>query len=161
MRCVTGDIWKVRAHWRVVPTNGDVNRRGRAVMGRGIARQAALFYPGVDATFGNLLRHNGNHVYVLGVGSLVTFPVKTHWHEKADLALIERSLAELRAVALGRRDLGFPLAGPGGYETFAVPRVGCGNGGLRWRDVRLVVERYLTEYWWLLVSTPFESEHEP
>jgi len=158
---LTGDIWKAPAHWRVVPTNGDVNRWGRAVMGRGIARQAATLYPGADAALGGLLKQSGNHVYSLSIGGIVTFPVKAHWYEKADAGLIEESLRELRRLAMGRRDIGFPLAGVAGYETFAVPRVGCGNGGLAWRKVRLLVERYLFEDWWLLVSTPFESEHDP
>jgi len=33
-----------------------------------------------------------------------------------------------------------------GYDRIAIPQIGCGIGGLRWTDVRVVVERLSNEH---------------
>lgn len=56
---------------------------------------------------------------------LVAFPVKHHWRDRADLALIERSAGQL-----------VELANLEGWQRVALARPGCGNGGLAWDDVK-------------------------
>lgn len=56
---------------------------------------------------------------------IASFPVKHHWREPADLALIRRSAYQLVA-----------LADKFGYSRVVLPRTGAGNGRLVWRDVR-------------------------
>jgi len=41
---VDGNLWEIEADWRVITTNGFVKKDGRAVMGRGVARQALQRY---------------------------------------------------------------------------------------------------------------------
>lgn len=138
-----GDLWTLPALARCITTNGDVNSRGLAVMGRGCAKQAAEFDPALPAHFGRLLKANGNHVQVLrsrvGRPPLLSFPVKHHWMEQADLGLITRSAYELREAA---DDLSIEHDEHG---VVLVPRPGCGNGRLSWQDVRPALEDILDD----------------
>lgn len=52
------------------------------------------------------------------------FPTKRHWREKSDLAGIEAGLAWIQQNYAGQ-----------GIKSLAVPALGCGLGGLDWRDV--------------------------
>lgn len=151
MREVTGNIWMVACDAIVIPTNGDVNRHGEAVMGRGLALQAARRYPLLPKVLAHLMRELGNCVLDAyrprHCPFIVTFPVKHHWHEPAQLYLIERSARELVALADHHE-----------YGRVALPRVGCGNGALDWADVRPIMERYLDDRF-ILVSLPSEVHH--
>ncbi len=132
MREAYGDLWAYPADAVCIPTNGDVNRRGLAVMGRGVARQAAVRIPGIQRDLGVLLKRDGNVVNLLrgalpGVGPVVlSFPTKHRWLDRADPTLIVRSCRQLTALADR-----FPE-----WRTIALPRPGCGNGGLSWPTVR-------------------------
>lgn len=67
MRECRGNLWRFHRDgaWIVVPTNGLVRRDGYAVMGRGVAAQAAQRFPTLQATLGGLLMSRGNHVIAL------------------------------------------------------------------------------------------------
>ena len=136
MREVTGNIWETDAEAIVIPTNGAVRRDGSCVMGRGLALQATRLYPALPRLLGNLIQAQGNQVYYLGVWhsvdrsrGILSFPVKRHWKEKANLKLIRRSVEELREKA-----------DEYGLLTVLLPRVGCGNGRLDWEEVRPLLE---------------------
>ncbi|KKK86430.1 hypothetical protein LCGC14_2763320 [marine sediment metagenome] len=152
MKEVTGNIWREACDAIVIPTNGDVNRHGAAVMGRGLALQAARRWPLMPKVLAEYLRAEGNHVFDVykprRLPTLLTFPVKQHWRERADIDLIERSAQEL--VAKVDR-----LA----YRQVALPRVGCGNGSLNWADVLPILERHLDDKF-ILVSLPSEVHRE-
>lgn len=132
MRDVVGDLWGYPADARCITTNGTVKRNGEAVLGRGCAAEAARRYPGLAQEIGTWLVTYGNQVMVSEVVArtdrswLVTFPVKHHWREKADLKLIEQSAWMLVEVANLDK----------AWKTIVIPRPGCGNGGLSWADVR-------------------------
>src|SRR5262245_29577721 len=85
-----------------VTTNGSVSRHGWGVMGRGIAKEAALRWPSMPELLGHNVRNHGNHVCLLHQGDerwngrVYALPVKHRWPDKADLLLIRRSLTELR-----------------------------------------------------------------
>jgi len=151
MREATGNIWMVTCDAIVIPTNGDVNRHGEAVMGRGLALQAARRYPLLPKVLAHLMRELGNRVLDCyrprHCPTIITFPVKHHWSEPAQLDLIERSARELVALADHLE-----------YGRVALPRVGCGNGQLDWTDVQPILERYLDDRF-ILVSLPSEVHH--
>lgn len=133
------DLWTAPADARCVTTNGTVKPNGRAVMGRGTAKQATERYFAVQLALGGLLKAHGNCVQILvlpvdGRAPVVAFPVKHEWHEKASLSLIGQSARELVA-----------LADQHGWKTVLLPRPGCGNGGLKWGEVRLVLQPILDD----------------
>ena len=136
-----GDVWVAAERdgaWVVVTTNGAVRRDGCAVMGRGVAREAASRYPNLPRLLGQRLLFEGNHVYAFASCRVFTFPVKAHWRDRADLGLIKRSARELIEMVLE------PI--PGDSAPVYSVRPGCGNGGLRWVDVRPLIEPWFRDY---------------
>ena len=137
-----GDLWDLVADATVITTNGFVKSNGRAVMGRGCAREARDRYKdlpasNVDELLGYLLKTEGNHVHDLGLWKgrrLITFPTKHHWREASDLELIMRSSGELVVLANTLQ-----------LTNIAMPRPGCGSGRRRWSDVRPLIEEVLDD----------------
>lgn len=120
--------------WRVIPTNGARNALGRAVMGRGLARQIANRLPEFPAQLGKALLQGGNVLHYWGHYGLITFPVKRTWVDRASPALICQSCKQLVELL---QDKHFE-------DSFVLmPRVGCGNGGLDWQAVRVILEEEL------------------
>jgi hypothetical protein len=60
---------------------------------------------------------------------LITFPVKHQWFETADPRLIEKSALDLD-VHVERLKL----------KKVVMPRPGCGNGRLDWKDVKPIID---------------------
>jgi hypothetical protein len=134
MREEFGDIWEMGKRPNSVvciTTNGYVNARGECVMGRGVALQAKKRYPGLAKELGDKIRVWGNHCHDLRDGALLSFPTKHIWFRPSSLELIKQSAEELRMLA--RTEVGKD-------RTFYLPRPGCSNGGLRWEDVKPVLE---------------------
>jgi len=136
---VTGDIWEYRGSAIIaITTNGSLTRDGRAVPGRGVARQALAHHPFLQQQLGALLQESGNHVHDLGYG-LVSFPVEETAWSLPDPGLIARSARELRI-----------LADRLGWQRVIVPRPGCGGGGLRWDDVAPLLAAQLDDRFFLI-----------
>lgn len=116
-----------------------VNTHG--VMGKGIALMFKERFPDNFRSYARACKHSG-----VGIGKMfvtqrddisgpkwiVNFPTKTHWRVKTRPEWIEAGLADLVEVI---RDIGI--------RSIALPALGCGNGGLDWRDVRPRVEAAL------------------
>jgi len=119
---------------RVITTNGFVKKDGTCVMGRGCAREARDKFPSLSIELGRKIKEEGNHVFYFPEYHLATFPTKHVWMQDSDLLLIRQSAHEL--VRLHVR---FPIG-----TKFYLPRPGCGNGGLYWSDVKLVISEILT-----------------
>ncbi|HIJ82420.1 MAG TPA: ADP-ribose-binding protein [Desulfuromonadales bacterium] len=120
-----GDIWVYTGTGPIaITTNGSVTPDGRAVFGRGVAKQAALRYPALAYKLGRLLTDKGSHVFDLGNG-IVSFPVEETPWSLPDLRIIARSAEELRQ-----------LADFSDWQRIIVPRPGCGGGSLAWKDVK-------------------------
>lgn len=85
---------------------------------------------------GSRIKEYGNFVFVFAKFRIITFPVKKEWWFKnADTGLIEKSCLELKEIF--RYNLsGIPT-------PIYLPRVGCGNGRLDWKDVKPVLEKHL------------------
>jgi len=131
---IEGDIWEHSdADAVVITTNGALTPDGRAIFGRGVARQAAHRFPELAEKLGRLLKDQGNHVFDLGNG-IVTFPVEETPWSLPDLRIITRSAQELRA-----------LADCSGWQRIIVPRPGCGGGGLAWKDVQPLLAPWFDE----------------
>lgn len=60
---------------------------------------------------------------------IINFPTKRHWRQKSR---IEDIVAGLQDLVQRVRDLGIC--------SIAIPALGCGHGGLRWADVRPLIE---------------------
>jgi hypothetical protein len=131
---IQGNLWGYLGKEIIaVTTNGMISKSGKAVLGKGCARQAGEIFPDLAQRLGKLLAEQGNHVLYLGDG-IVSFPVEHSPFENPDLRLIERSTEELLA-----------LADAMGWEKVVVPRPGCGGGGLSWKEVKPVLEKYLDD----------------
>lgn len=65
---------------------------------------------------------------------IVNFPTKKHWRARSRLSDITSGLEDLREVIAQRA-----------IASIAVPPLGCGNGGLNWRDVRSLIVAALSD----------------
>lgn len=130
---VPGNLWTMYSmgEYIAIPTNGTVNVRGTAVMGRGVALEAKEHIPRLAKRLGADLMQYGNHVRAYPDIRLFTYPVKHHWNQSADLELIERSAHELIAVSFGL--------------TVYLPRPGCGNGWRSWVEVQPILAPILDD----------------
>jgi hypothetical protein len=140
MHEVVGDLWTWPAQLRCITTNGCVNNRGEAIMGRGCALEAKQRFPELPRRMGELLNLHGNRVMRLG-HDLASFPTKHHWRDKSDLALIRQS-AEQIAI----------LADKFGYLHVLIPRPGCNNGRLTWEEVRPVIAPFLNHRFTIITN---------
>src|SRR6266550_9558402 len=136
MREDQGNMWDFPSEAYVITTNGFVKNNGECVMGRGCAREAALRWPKLPLALGTCIKFGGNHVHGFHFDEalIMTYPVKHHWREAADLALIERSAHEL-----------VRMADQQGVREAIMPRPGCGNGRLDWEDVWPIIEPILDD----------------
>lgn len=137
---VTGDLWTYPAEFRCITTNGVVNARGELVMGKGIALEAKRRYPSLPKLLGAAVQKQGNIPVMFMDGScngIISFPTKHHWRNPSDLDLIAESAEAL--AYWSRHDWDVP-------PVIALPRPGCGNGGLDWeRQVRPVLVDLLND----------------
>jgi O-acetyl-ADP-ribose deacetylase (regulator of RNase III) len=63
---------------------------------------------------------------------ILNFPTKNHWRDKSKLEDIEAGLQDF-----------VDWANTYGFRSVAFPKLGCGNGGLDWQDVKPLMEKYL------------------
>jgi O-acetyl-ADP-ribose deacetylase (regulator of RNase III) len=107
------------------------------VMGKGIALDFKQRYPDMFRAYkrvcdahqldvGKLLLWQGPDHWVLN------FPTKKHWRHPSRVEWIEAGLEKFVAEYSRR-----------GVTDISFPRLGCGNGGLKWEVVKPVMERYL------------------
>ena len=128
MKEVFGNLWYFPGIIAIT-TNGFVKRDGSCVMGRGCAKEAAVRFEWLPRKLGAAISKHGNHVFYFPEYRLITFPVKHVWWEPADPKLIERSARELLETI---NNLKTP-------EPVYLPRPGCGNGQLRWENVKEIL----------------------
>ena len=119
-----------------------VNTKG--IMGKGIALQFRQAFPGMFRAYERACKEERvtlGRMDVHDLGGLaggprwiINFPTKGHWKAKSRIEDVESGLADL--VSTIRRL---------GIRSIAVPPLGCGNGGLAWREVRPLIERAFAE----------------
>lgn len=163
---VEGNFWDETADWYCIPTNGFVKKNGCAVMGRGLALQARTRFKGIDRVLGQRLETRGNHVLTMWkqvlpkekgyeedrVFSILSFPTKRDWRDDADPELIRRSCRELHLIWEEAQLVSKKV------NRVLLPRVGTGNGRLRWGEVRSIIVEELPEDSFVVISPPKEVE---
>ena len=109
-------------------------------MGKGIALQFKYKYPQMYAEYhrlcekhlfgpGDVFDYNygGGHIYNLGT--------QVTWRTKARLGYIEKSVAKMLELAVRENVM-----------KIALPAIGAGLGGLKWDDVKEVLNKVSADY---------------
>jgi len=117
-----------------------VNTEG--VMGKGIALQFKRAYPDVFAKYEEDCKRGlvqVGSVHLVDLGALgggprwvINFPTKRHW----------RARSRIEDIRAGLSDLALKIKAFG-INSIALPPLGCGHGGLNWKDVYPVIEEAL------------------
>jgi O-acetyl-ADP-ribose deacetylase (regulator of RNase III) len=136
-----GDLWKYPAEYRAVTTNGVVGYGDELVMGAGVALQAKKRFPTLPGKLGKWVKQYGNRAFVCPNYRIISFPTKHHWRNTSCSVLIAKSAREVAEIADKHN-----------IQSVAMPRPGCGNGGLRWEDVRPLLADVLDDRF--VVLTP-------
>lgn len=142
-----GDLWKWQqeaphgqVRWVVIPTNLEVKKDGAAVMGAGLAKQAAERYKSLPHYYGGRMKDTANgFLVVAGTAKVICLPTKARWKDRSVFALIELGLHSLAEWKQTRPD-----------DLVGLPKLGCGLGGLKWEEVKPLMERYLVGDEWVV-----------
>jgi hypothetical protein len=135
------DIWNFAKenYWLCITTNGILDSKGKAIMGKGLALSAKQKIRGIEITLGKLIKEKGNHVFEIGEykkSKILSFPTKYHWRNKSDIKLIEQSCQELLKLYLEKERENKSI-------TVVLTKVGCLNGGLNYeKEVRPILIKY-------------------
>ena len=135
MKYITGNLLEADTEALV----NTVNTVG--VMGKGIALQFKERFPlnfklysiackKGDMKVGKMLVVNENTLN--GQKIIINFPTKNEWRKKSEYSFIEEGLKDLVKVIKEYN-----------IKSIAIPPLGCGNGGLRWESVKLLMNKYL------------------
>ena len=109
------------------------------VMGRGIALQFRKSFPDNFKAYEDVCKRGQLHTGMVLTYKLdrltkpcyvINFPTKEHWKGKSRIEYIESGL---QALVIEIKRLGI--------HSIAVPPLGCGLGGLKWSEVRPIIER--------------------
>lgn len=154
-----------------ITTNGYVNKRGKCVMGKGNAGEAAKRWKELPWILGEKIKKNGNVVNVLMQVNgtwIIAFPTKPdvvkrpsverlmpHLRARyanklwvpgfavySDINLIERSAKQVKE-----------LADRMGFQKIVLPLPGCGCGGLEPLQVLPILEKILDDRFIVCIKT--------
>ncbi|WP_337060086.1 type II toxin-antitoxin system antitoxin DNA ADP-ribosyl glycohydrolase DarG [Kineococcus sp. G2] len=107
------------------------------VMGKGIALQFKRAWPEMFTAYAvacerGEVQPGRMHVWETGALTgprfIINFPTKRHWKDRSRLEDVRSGLTDLVRVVDEH-----------GITSIAVPPLGCGNGGLAWRDVEPLI----------------------
>lgn len=113
------------------------------VMGKGIALQFKKKWPEnfklyADACKAGSVKPGFMFVYDAGLLAspkfIINFPTKDHWRGNSRIEFIRDGLSDL-VVQIKERQI----------SSIAIPPLGCGNGGLDWREVKPLIEQAFAE----------------
>lgn len=164
MKELRGNLHHIPCDVVCITTNGYASSTGKAVMGRGCAKEIKDMHPGIDYILGTKLLEEGNIVQILKQDMagkyILSFPVKTDrvifdgenivahakskfkkgdtvpgYYAKADLEIIEESAKRLVRLADTMPE----------WKTILVPRPGCGAGELDWSTVKPILMKYFDD----------------
>jgi len=111
----------------------------RGVMGTGLALEFRLRYPKMYEDYKlrcekGLVRVGRPYLYNLEKPYILNFPTKDHWKYPSKLEWIEEGL---KYFADNYKSLNI--------KSIAFPKLGTDKGGLNWRDVKKLIEKYLKD----------------
>lgn len=115
-------------------------------MGAGVALRAKQFFPHLPQSLGIHVKSHGNIPYVDVHRGIITLPTKHHWRDDSDIDLI---VSGVKRVVVLVNALPFPEE-----RRIAMTRPGCGNGRLRWSDVKDAIEPLLDDRFFVLTEKP-------
>lgn len=129
-----------REDWTVfdAPTQTIVNTVNCVgVMGKGLALEVKRRFPAVYEKYRMACKRGQLKVGRLQLVKtsdcwVLNFPTKNHWRGPSQLSFIEKGLKKF--VSTYKRK---------GITSIAFPPLGCGSGGLKWEEVRPIMEKYL------------------
>jgi O-acetyl-ADP-ribose deacetylase (regulator of RNase III) len=134
------DIFKMKVEAIVIPVNCI------GVMGAGLAKKFAKLYPDGLQKY-QMLCCTGtmrpgvvrsHRLRVQDDGKMPThavfFPTKDDWRNPSKIQWIDDGLIRLKYEIIY-----------GGFNSIAIPALGCGLGGLQFEDVRAAIYRYLQD----------------
>ena len=141
VRLVEGDIFKSNADALVNPVNC------RGVMGKGLAKEFKKRFPETFPVYREACRSGklvpGTLQFVrltvkpdlFGWNKpvIIHFPTKDHWKDPSRLEWIEKGLAFLKEHY---REWNL--------TSVALPQLGTGLGGLKWEEVKPLIDKYLS-----------------
>lgn len=109
------------------------------VMGKGIALEFKERYPDMFKAYKKLCDSHSLdvgklHLWRASDHWILNFPTKTTWRQPSKIEYIE---AGLEAFLRSYKQMGI--------ASISFPPLGCGNGNLNWRDVKPLMERYLSK----------------
>ena len=110
------------------------------VMGKGLAAEFKRRYPAMAQEWAWFCRYppprmGTLHLHTDTTPWVLNIPTKNHWKDPSRVEYIDAALNRLTAVY---QDWGI--------KSLALPKLGCGEGGLDWeREVRPVVEAWLLD----------------
>lgn len=128
----SSDIWDTECDTIVIP----VNTIG--VMGAGMAKEVAERYKGLLYEYrracksGRLTVNNLWNFKTRNGMNILCFPTKEDWRNDSKIEWIENNLKLLSETW---EELGI--------DSIAIPKIGCGRGGLKWNDVSTLIYKYL------------------
>lgn len=107
------------------------------VMGKGLAQAFKDREPAMFSAYKNVceqgLLEPGKLWLWRGADSwTLNFPTKKHWRNPSKIDWVESGLEKFASAYEAQ-----------GIKEISFPRLGCGNGGLDWEDVRPLMEHYL------------------
>jgi len=137
IKYTTGDIFDSDAKILVNPVNCV------GVSGAGLALQFAKRYPGGDRWYKQVVREYGGEMPLTANVSMHAhdgveiyyFPTKIHWVYSSTYAIITNSLKSFRRY--------LEISNDTTVLSVAMPKVGCGLGGLYWHIVKPIIEEEL------------------
>ncbi len=147
MKYMSGDIWELTDQlrgWAVIPTNTTIRSDGKAVMGAGLAKEAAERFPGLPERLAEHIKIFGEGIYT--EMPIVCLPTKHNWRQPSRIEWIEQGCRDLYRF-------GQLLSSVGHEQPIFLPKLGCGLGGLNWeRQVRPLVDTILEGDRFVLVT---------
>jgi O-acetyl-ADP-ribose deacetylase (regulator of RNase III) len=111
------------------------------VMGAGLAKQFKINYPNNYAAYREkCFNHSvfpGRVFFFQPRRSkfryIINFPTKMHWKDKSEIRYINKGLEDLADSCIFYK-----------VKSIAIPKLGCGLGGLDWVDVKELIETHLS-----------------
>lgn len=167
MKEIHGNIWQVEADAICITTNGDLKKNGRAIMGKGLAKQTVEHYPNIDIILGLLIKKYGNLVHMLtgeyGLNNkvpmlccteigevpdadgiitpwhIVSLPTKRSWRDRSNISFIIFNLGQLSYLAQKKK-----------WKKIVLPRPGCGLGGLIWHKIKPILTPLMDDRFFII-----------
>ena len=150
MQEIKGNLWDLRSegYFICITVNCTPDSRGIAIMGKGIALEAATKFPNLPKLLGetqievggetskSFFTERSKRPQVFQNYRLITLPTKVMWRDNSDISLIQNSCKYLIEIADKVNFIPFPIY---------LPRPGCSNGRLEWEEVKPAIENILDD----------------